>query len=369
MKIAIDAKQYFDGPVSTRVILQQLLPELFSLFPEVQWLILLNQKDRNKIFPFAGENITLQYVWTPTNMLANIFIIGRHLRRHRVDLEFLLMFSPLFLSRKSVVFVHDVLFRDFPQYFTWKERAYFLPMRFVLPNVARIVCTTRYVAERVAQLGYSTREKISIVPLAISGEFQPLAALPPEKVRMVQDRLSLPAEYVLFVGRLNVRKNIGVMLQAFKLIRSQSTQLVIVGKEDWKTPDLTSLLSDPILKDRVTIYRDVDDGSLGVVYARATIMCYPSFAEGFGIPPLEAMASGVPVIVSNRTAIPEVCGDAAIYFDPTDPQALASSIDQLLENPSMRSKYAAKGLAHAKDVSWRQTALRLMSVFMQAKST
>ncbi len=123
------------------------------------------------------------------------------------------------------------------------------------------------------------------------------------------------------------------------LIADQDIPLVIVGKADWKTPNLDIHLSDPAIARRVIMTGSVDDEELPVVYALSTIFCFPSFAEGFGLPPLEAMASGVPVIVANRTSLPEVCGDAATYAAPEDPASIAASIDQLLSDKGL---YAAK---------------------------
>ncbi|MFL5808986.1 MAG: glycosyltransferase family 4 protein, partial [Flavisolibacter sp.] len=171
----------------------------------------------------------------------------------------------------------------------------------------------------------------------------------------IRKKLDLPARYILFVGRLNARKNIEALLKAMVVLADKDIRLVVVGSQEWKAPDLQTLTSVE-LAEKVQFTGSVNDRELSMIYAMATIFCFPSFAEGFGIPPLEAMASGVPVIVSNTTSIPEVCSDAALYINPHKPEEIANSIMLLLNDKSLYQEKRAAGLKRAKLFTWENTA-------------
>lgn len=118
MRIGIDAKSYFQGPVSTRVVLQNILPELFKLYPEHEWIIFLDKEDKDRHFPFTQKNITIQYVWANNNLLSNVFILPGLIKKLNIGTVVFQMFPSFKSKTASVAFIHDVLFRDFPQFFT-----------------------------------------------------------------------------------------------------------------------------------------------------------------------------------------------------------------------------------------------------------
>jgi glycosyltransferase involved in cell wall biosynthesis len=363
MRIGIDAKSFFRGPVSTRVVLQNLLPELFILFPEHEWIIFLDKKDKQARFPFIAPHVKLIYCWADINLLSNVFLLAGKSRSLRVDAIVYQMFPSIIHDIPSVTFIHDVLFRDYPQFFTWKERLYFHPISWLARNrSARLIATTKYVTNDLLKYNYAASEsKIDLVPLGVSSAYKPFEYHDRKKLEAVKEKYALPDRYLLFVGRLNVRKNIENLLKAIMLIRDPQIRLVIVGKADWKTPDLKELLDKPELKKRIIMAGAMDDNELAFTYSMAKIFCFPSFAEGFGLPPLEAMASGVPVVVSETTALPEVCGDAAIYVDPYSPESIALAINNLLDNPELCESQKAKGILKAKQYNWTNSARAFMN--------
>jgi glycosyltransferase involved in cell wall biosynthesis len=363
MRIGIDAKWYFTGPVSTRVVLQNLLPELFALFPEHQWVLFLDKKDRGLALPFAADNIELHYVWADNNMLSNLLIVPRLLRRLKADVMVFQTFPALRHPVPSVAFIHDVLFRSFPQFFSWKERLYFVPLAWLTRNKAdRLVATTDFVARELVSYRYTrSRAKIDLVPLAVSKTFRPLSQQDAGLLSTVKAKFGLPDRYLLYVGRLNVRKNIENLLRALLLLEDKEIKLVIIGKEDWKAPDLRELLSLPAISQRILLAGAMTDEELTATYSQAKIFCFPSFAEGFGLPPLEAMAAGIPVVVSDTTSLPEVCGDAAVYIEPGSPESIARALNELLADTGLYSRKSTMGLARAGQYSWEGTARALMN--------
>jgi glycosyltransferase involved in cell wall biosynthesis len=363
MRIGIDAKWYFTGPVSTRVVLQNLLPELFSLYPEHEWHILLDKRDRRLHFPISGGNIHTAYIWADNNMLSNLLLVPRWLRRSKAEVMLFQTFPSIKHDIPSIAFIHDVLFRRFPQFFSWRERLYFLPLSWLTRNRAdRLIATTEFVAGELLKYHYTRdRSRIDIVPLGVNEKYKPESSQDLARLSDVKAKFNLPDRYILYVGRLNVRKNIENLLRALPLLRDKGAKLVIVGKEDWKASDLHDLVSLPAIRDRITMTGAMGDEDLVATYCLAKIFCFPSMAEGFGLPPLEAMASGVPVIVSETTSLPEVCGDAAVYIDPVQPESIARAIDELLADEGLYAMKRKSGLERAGQYTWTATAQALMS--------
>jgi glycosyltransferase involved in cell wall biosynthesis len=295
-------------------------------------------------------------------MISNVFLLSGLLKSLRVDVMLYQTFPSLKHTTPSISFMHDVLFRQFSQYFTWKERLYFSPLSWLTRNRSdRLIATTEYVSNELLKYNYTnTKSKIDIVPLAVNNAYKPMQYHDPEKLSALKEKYKLPDQFLLFVGRLNVRKNIENLLAALLLLRDRQIKLVIVGKEDWKTPDLKELLLKPELKERIIMAGAMEDNELILTYSMAKIFCFPSFAEGFGLPPLEAMASGVPVIVSETTALPEVCGNAAVYIDPNNPESIALAIDSLLNNLELYETQKMKGIQKAKEFTWTRSARALM---------
>jgi glycosyltransferase involved in cell wall biosynthesis len=165
---------------------------------------------------------------------------------------------------------------------------------------------------------------------------------------------------LLYVGRLNVRKNIGNLLRALRLLEGDvKMPIVISGSPDWKNPGLASLLATLAIRPIFT--GSVEDRDLPALYAMASVFCFPSYEEGFGLPPLEAMACGVPVVVSDRSSLPEVCGNAGTYANPDDPEAIATAIQSLLVDEGLALKKRALGLERAGHFSWQNSARGVMA--------
>jgi glycosyltransferase involved in cell wall biosynthesis len=361
MKIGVDAKWYFSGPPSTRTILQNLLPCLFKFYPQHEWIIFLDKKDKQLNFPFHEPNITVQYVWAGMNMLSNLFVLPRHNRKYNPDIMIFQTFPSFHQKNKSIAFIHDVLFNDYPQYFTWKEKLYFLPLRWLTQTADRIVVTSGFVAKELIKYNYrKTSGEIDIVPLGISADFKPAAEFDSHLLKQVKEKFNLPDSFILFVGRLNARKNIESLLKAIPLLSDKNIKVVIVGGADGKAIHLEKILSDHQLENRVVMTGVVNSTELPAIYAMAKLFCFPSFAEGFGLPPLEAMAAGVPVVVSGSTSFPEICGDAPVYIDSNNPADIARALDHLLEDPVLYEQKRKTGLEQARKYNWDKTAHLLM---------
>jgi glycosyltransferase involved in cell wall biosynthesis len=371
MKIGIDAKWFFTGVISGRLFIQNLLPELFSLHPEIEWHVFLNAKDRSKTWPYIYPNVKVHYVWTGFNMLSNLFVLPRLARRLQIDAMLFQTFSSKSKSFKSIVFIHDILFKRYPEYFTWKERLYFTPLRWTAPVADRIVTTTRFVQKELVSFNYAkNHEQMDIAPSGVMGVFKPLRFHQEALQKKIKAKFRLPDSYLLFVGRLNARKNIENLVASFDFIHDKNICLVIAGEKDGKAAQLDHLIHEEGVGRRIVFTGPVSNDELSIIYALSKIFCFPSYAEGMGLSPLEAMASGIPVIVSNTTSMPEVCGKAALYADPSSPKEIAQKINQLLEDKILYEEKIQEGLKWSENYTWRKTATGIMrSIFTATGKT
>jgi glycosyltransferase involved in cell wall biosynthesis len=368
MKIGIDAKWLFTGHISGKLFIQNILPELIALHPEIEWHLFLDKNNKQFEFPIKDANINIHYVWAGFNMLSNLFILPRYAKQLNLDAVLFQTFSPKSKSFKSVVFIHDILFINYPQYFTWTEKLYFAPLKWTAPLADRIITTTQFVKKELIKLDYSKNNIIDLAPSGVTNIFKPHWQYDRQLLNKIKEKYNLPHSYLLFVGRLNERKNIQGIIKALPLL-NDNISLVVIGEPDWKLSSKKEIFSDKILKSKVRFIGAVPDNELACIYALAKIFCFPSFAEGFGLPPLEAMASGIPVIVSNTTSMPEVCSDVALFVDPHNTEDIAEKINELLKNTFLYEQKIKAGLKWSSQYTWRRTAEQIMKSIFTAIET
>jgi glycosyltransferase involved in cell wall biosynthesis len=264
-----------------------------------------------------------------------------------------------------VVTVQDLTCLQFPQFHPWSRRVLFrlsvrraarLADAIIVPSIA----TSRDLAARFP----SAEGKIHVVPLAPGDGFVPLR---PEESLPVLDRYGLSyRDYLLFVGNLEPRKNLGALVEAYTCMRTTaglSPPLVIAGGEGWKNRAIhRAAAASPFAAD-IRFLGHVPEADLPALMSGALAFVYPSLYEGFGLPPLEAMACGTPVITSNRSSLPEVVGDAALLVDPEDRRQLAEAMTRVATEEALRDDLRGRGLKQAQRYSWDETARRTVEVY------
>lgn len=205
--------------------------------------------------------------------------------------------------------------------------------------------------------------RVHLVPCAPSDFYREPAK--PEDLAKFREKLGLPEQFILAVGTLEPRKNFGTLIKSFVLIKSKlpDSKLVIVGKKGWKYKHIEDRLKEFKLEKDVIFPGYLEAEDLKKIYALATVFVFPSLYEGFGIPPLEAMASGCPVVSSNVASLPEVVGDAGILIDPKNARKIADSVVSLIENDQIRNMLIERGLRRAEKFSWRASAEAALKVF------
>jgi glycosyltransferase involved in cell wall biosynthesis len=206
-------------------------------------------------------------------------------------------------------------------------------------------------------------EKVRTVWLGVSEHFHPASQ---NEVKEMRVRHDLTETYILFLGTLEPRKNLDGLLRAYQVLRAEYNDpppLLIVGQRGWLFDDLFSLAKDLKVNDHILWREEIPYHDLPALYSGAALLCLPSHYEGFGFPPLEAMACGTPVIVANRASLPEIVGEAAILVEPDAPADIASAISRLLGDSELAMSLRARGLERVRLFDWTETARQALTVY------
>lgn len=273
--------------------------------------------------------------------------------------------SPPMMTHRSIVTIHDILFEDHPSYFPWQQvLAFKLAFRLSAMGARRIITISNFTAQRLMEVYRVPPQQISVTPLAVGAEFHPE---PPERIASVCEKFGIRGKYLLAVGNLHPRKNLHRLGLAFRdLITSgklDGLSLVLVGKKTWRAEKVLDPLTSLLDQGRVILTGYVEDADLPALYSGAQAFIYPSLFEGFGIPPLEAMACGTPAIVGYTSSLPEVCGDAACWVDPWSVGDLKTALTRISECDDYRIALAQAGLERAKTFTWERTAKKTAEAY------
>ena len=289
------------------------------------------------------------------------------LRRERVALfhapHYVL---PPLVPCRSVVTIHDCIHLMFPQYlpsrlgFTFARAAISLASR----RAARVLTVSESSKRDILRLVDVSASKIDVICNGYDERFgiEPLA----EDVVRVRERYQLHDKFVLYAGNVKPHKNLERLIVAFNLVRGRGLEhlkLVLIGDDISRYAALRRAVHSHQLHKYVRFLGYLPQETLAVMYRLAGVFVFPSLYEGFGLPPLEAMASGAPVVTSNVSSLPEVAGDAAILVDPYDPSAIADAIERVLCNEGLRRDLRTKGLARARQFSWETSVRRVRAVY------
>jgi glycosyltransferase involved in cell wall biosynthesis len=265
---------------------------------------------------------------------------------------------------RTIVTVHDLSFLRYPEYAARGLVAY---LSAVVPRSLRradlILADSEWTRQDVVNLLGIAAEKITVVPAGVGPEYRVISDLP--LLEAVRQRYRLPARFVLHVGTLEPRKNLVRLIEAFRALADvePETRLVLVGGKGWLYEDIFAGVERLGLGDRVVFPGYVAEADLPAVYNLAAVLAYPSLYEGFGIPPLEAMACGVPVVCSSSSSLPEVVGDAAMMVQPTETDALAGALQRALMDDTLRAQLRQRGLARARHFTWQAAARKLLAAY------
>ncbi len=359
MKIGIDAKWYFEGPVSNQVVMRNLVEGMATDSRGNELFFFLNRKHRDRPFPFQGPNIHRINVWAGNNFLSNLLLLPFLGRKLGLD-GILYQNFGTFFGPKRWVYIHDVLFLEYPQFFSFTERLYFSLIPRLAAFADKIITISRHEQERILRFGLTEAGKIRYFHHGKESAFKPAELQDENKLKEVRLKYQLPTRFLLYTGRINARKNLLVLLEALEEIKN-APPLVLVGAKEWKNEGgLAAKMEQLILSGKLLLLGKVPFEDLPAIMCQAQIFCFPSQAEGFGLPVLEAMASGVPVLSSEKSAMAEICGEAAVLIDPKSRESIKAGLEKMLEDPELCFRLAEEGKARAGQFDWKKTCAGLL---------
>jgi glycosyltransferase involved in cell wall biosynthesis len=285
--------------------------------------------------------------------------------RAKIDLLHSMAFvTPWWSPCPTVVTVYDLSFIQFPDRFPALQRWYLTSQtRRSCRQARRVIAISESGRQDVHQFFGVPLEQIDVVRPGVDSCYQPL---PVADIAAFRRRENLPEKFVLHVGTLQPRKNLSVLLEAFAGLDRPDLQLVLVGGRGWLFDEIFQRVTRLGLQKRVRFAGYVPDQDLPLWYNAAALFVFPSLYEGFGMPVVEAMACGTPVIAANTSSIPEAAGEAAILFEPQDVTELAERMDAVLDDPALLTKMHEQGLLQAQQFSWQRAGRETAAVYRKA---
>jgi glycosyltransferase involved in cell wall biosynthesis len=356
-KIVIDAREY---TTSTGRYVFRLVQYLEQVDAENDYVILLKPKDMD-VYEFTNPRFTK--VATPFKEFTFGEQLGfaRQLQSLKADLvHFGMTQQPLLYRGKTVTTVHDLTTARFRNpdkkrtSFVIKQAVYRGLIKRVARKSAAIITPSKYVRDDLVAYAGISESKVSVTHEAADPIKDSPVPLPDLQ----------KSDFIMYVGRPTPHKNLERLLEAFALLRAQhpKLKLVLAGKKDANYQRIEAGLS-PGAREHVVFTDFISEGELRWLYENCKAYVFPSLSEGFGLPGLEAMVHGAPVVSSNATCLPEIYGDAAHYFDPLDVQAMSDAINEVLTDKKLRETLVKTGAEQAKKYSWRRMAEQTLGVY------
>lgn len=346
----------------------ELAQELARLAPEHSFDLIAPAAYPPEVLEHIEQIPNLRAVSVETNLITRRWwAIGLpgYVRRAGLDLFHGTNYEvPLRNRERNVLTVHDLSVFSYPE--THDKRIAQRSRRrlpIMLRSASRIITPTEAVKRELIEQFQIDSDTIAVTPEAPRKTFRPMS---PSETSEVKERLGIADDFILFVGTIEPRKNLLTLVRAFaELLRDTAhrPQLVIAGPKGWLTAEFDRAVAEANLGDRLRLIGYVGDDDLRALYSSCTAFVSPSLYEGFGLPPLEAMACGAPVIASRIAAHVETLGAHALLVEPTDDHALAQAIATLLENPDERERLTQTGSEHAARFSWKETAKSTWKVY------
>lgn len=370
MKIAIDARMYQESGVGRYI--RNLIEQLQFLDKKNEYFILLLSKDYNTLECHNNFNKVLaNYKWYGASEQINLLTA---LNKLKTDLVHFPHFNvPIFYRGKFVVTIHDLIHQHFqmrrattldPITYKIKQFGYNTVFKNALNKAEKIIVPSNYVKDLLVKEWNVAESKITVMYEAVDDKlFTIVNSLSKEKIEDLMKKFSIFPSYLFYVGNAHPHKNVEGLIKVFLELRKKypNLSLVLSGHDHyfWQRIKRENQYPGIIYTGYVT------DNELVTLYKNALCFVVPSFEEGFGIPLLEAMACSCPVVSSNAGALPEVGGDAAIYFDPHDISDMGNKIDRVINEKNLRNELIEKGKKRVKFFSWEKLARQTLEVYNQ----
>jgi glycosyltransferase involved in cell wall biosynthesis len=366
MRVAIDARKLHDFGIGTYI--RNLLRHLARIDAETEYVLLCHDRDMG-VAADLGPNFRTVLETSPNYSFREQVHVPWVLRREQPDVfhapHYVL---PTAIRRRSVVTIHDCIHLMFPQYLP--NRAAYGYARATMWSAAHrsdCILTVSEASKRdILHFFNLPADKIVVAYNAIEERFWREPA--DEDIARVRERYQLDHAFILYVGNIKPHKNLVRLIEAFDGLRRlgfDDLKLLIIGDEISKLPALRRAVHGHKLHKHVRFLGYQPDDTLAVLYRLAALFVFPSLYEGFGLPPVEAMASGTPVVTSNVSSMPEVTGDAAVLVDPYDVESIVDGMRRVLTDPTLAAEMRRKGVLRAREFSWERSVAQTHQVYQR----
>ncbi len=370
MRIAIDIRKLHDFGIGTYV--RNLIRHLARIDRDTEYVLLCRRADC-PVAAELGPNFRAVIENSPSYSVTEQLHVPMALLRERVDLFHAphYVLPPLTPSR-AIVTIHDCIHLTFPQYLPNRlAYAYARAAMWTAAKRATRILTVSEASKRdILRFFHVPDSKIAVIYNAIDERFG--EPPPEEEFARVRDRFQLNEQFVLYAGTVKPHKNVERLIDAIHLLHEDGfgqLRLLIIGDEITRHPALRRAVHRYGLHKFVRFHGFVPDRTLAVLYRLASAFVFPSLYEGFGLPPLEAMASGTPVVTSNVSSLPEVVGDAAVLVDPYEAASIADGVRRVLTDETLRRELRARGLERARRYSWDRSVRRVREIYGEVAAT
>jgi len=359
MRIGIDAHAIGSQTAGNETYIKNLIEALAAIDAENEYVLFFTRPEVAKSWRGRFRNFRVCLVRPHARYVRILFSLPWTVWRTGVDLLHVQYVAPPICPRPIVATIHDLSFEHLPQMYTPRERWLFkLAIGYTARRAARILTVSEYSARDILATYRVPPERVVVTPEGVSALFVPVRD--PACLQAVRHRYGIAREYILSVGSLQPRKNLVRLIRAYINLRRRDDdldhQLVIVGKKGWLYQDIFRAARQSPFAQDIIFTGYVPEEDLPALYSGATVFVYPSLFEGFGLPVLEAMACGVPVITSYSSSLPEVVGEAAILVNPYDERAIEAALQRAVWDAELRRELSERGLRRAQQFSWKRTA-------------
>jgi glycosyltransferase involved in cell wall biosynthesis len=369
LRIAIDAHSVGAKLAGNESYATNLIEALAQIDSVNEYTLYVTTAEARARFSQRWPNFRVQTTLPHTPLIRIPLTLAAELRKRPVDVLHVQFTAPPFSPCPVVVSVHDLSFEHLPQTFNRRSRTQLrLTVRHSVRRAARILTLSEHTRRDMIETYGTSPDRITAIPLAAPSYFGRVTE--ERELQRVRHIYGIEGDYILCVSSIQPRKNLPRLVRAYTSLRNKRgpgklPKLVLVGKCAWLYDETLRSIEEGRMQDSVILTGYVPQSDLPALYSGSVCFVYPSYFEGFGLPPLEAMKCGTPVIAGNRTSLPEVIGDAGILVDPFDVNAIAAAIELLVDDSDFRHQLSLKGLARSRVFDWNETARRTLTVYEQ----
>ena len=364
MRVGIDARLVYYRQAGISQYTLRLLEELAVIDKDDEFIIFQSRKDHSTLVD--QPNFHKRSLWTPPHHRFEQLLLPFEIATADLDV----LHSPDFipprkLRYKCVITVHDLNFLVYPHFLTSDSARYYGQIDQAIRRADRIIAVSESTRRDIVRLVGVPEGKISVIYEGANPIFQPLDNKD-ELRESLRRKYGFSGEFILFVSTIEPRKNIQTLLRAYRQLLDDyhlDVNLILAGKKGWKFEEVFDTIEELKLADRVFCLGRVPTADLVWLYNTARVFAFPSFYEGFGLPPLEAMACGTPVVVSSVSSLPEVVGDAGLMVDPLETDELTVALWRLISDDALRQELITKGLQRAAAFSYEKMARETLAVY------